>query len=226
MPVIFAGYYSVLQRDLTGLCRRPYDWLLPLAFFMLVNVLFGIAAGADSNMLKTAAPAIIWSAVLLAALLTHEGILRPDYENGFMEQALLSPLPLPLFAFAKASVHWFYTGLPLTLLAPLAALMLGVSADGIIALLLTMPLVTLALSLLTVFAAALTLAQKNHLLAALLALPLAVPLLIFAVAAVESAVGGQPLLTPLAFLSALTLLALTLLPLATAGIMRIMGGHG
>ena len=111
-------YRSVLRRDLTLLCRHPFDVLLPLSFFLLVNLLFAVAAGGDANLLSRTAPAVIWSAVLLAALLTHEGILRPDYENGFLEQALLSPLPLPLFALAKATAHWFYTGVPMLLLVP------------------------------------------------------------------------------------------------------------
>ena len=220
---LLKGYRSVLQRDMTLLCRRPFDWLLPLSFFLLVNLLFAVAAGGDSNLLARTAPAVIWSAALLAALLTHEGILRPDHESGFLEQALLSPLPLPLFALAKATAHWLYTGVPFTLLVPVVAVMLGVPEGGVMVLLLTMPPATAALSLLTVFAAALTMGQKNHLLAALLALPLTIPVLIFAVASVEAAAGGQPVLAPAAFLAALALLALTLLPLATAGVIRILG---
>ncbi len=222
---LFKGYRAIVQRDLTSLRRRPFDWLLPLAFFMLVNMLFAIAIGGDRTALANVAPAIIWSAVLLAALLTHDGILRPDYESGFMEQLLLSPHPLPLVALAKSSVHWLTTGVPLMLVAPLVAMMLGLSPRGIQALLLTLPPTTIAMSLLTVFAAALTVGQKNHLLATLLVLPLTIPLLIFAVATIDSAVAGQSLLAPAALLSALAILALTLLPLAIAGVIRIMGGQ-
>lgn len=222
---LLRGYCSVLQRDITALIRRPFDWLLPLLFFMLVNLLFGIAAGGDAAMLAAAAPAVVWSAVLLAALLANDGILRPDFESGFIDQVLVSPQPLPLFALAKATVHWLYTGLPLVLLAPAAAVMLGLPAGGVQILALTLPPATIALSLFAVFAAALAAGQKNHLLAALLALPLTIPVLIFAVAAVDSAAAGQPALAALAFLSALAVLALTLLPLAIAAAIRIMGGQ-
>ena len=205
-------------------CRRPFDSLLPLLFFMLVIVLFGIAAGGASAMLAGTAPAIIWTAALLAALLTHDNILRADFDSGFAEQMLISPHPLPLFALAKVTAHWLYTGIPLTLLTPLAALMLGLPA-AVPALLLAMPLATLALSLFTVFAAALAVGQRNPLLPLLLVLPLIIPVLIFAIAAVEAAALGNPSLAALALLAALTVLALTLLPLATGGVIRIMGGQ-
>ena len=225
MPPLLKGYCAIVRRDLAQLCRHPFAWLLPLSFFLLVNLLFAVAAGGDSNLLARMAPAVIWSAALLAALLTHEGILRPDYESGFLEQALLSPLPLPLFALAKATTHWLSTGLPFTLIVPVVAGMQGLAGGGILALLLTMPPATAALSLLAVFAAALTMGQKNHLLAALLALPLTIPVLIFSVASVEAAAAGQPLLAPAALLAALALLALTLLPLATAGVLRTLGAQ-
>lgn len=222
---LWKGYVGVLRRDLLGWRRRPFEWLLPLFFFGLVCVVFAIAAGANAAFLAAAAPAVVWSAALLAALMTHEGVFLPDFESGFVEMALASPLPLPLFALAKASAHWVGTGVPLTAAAPVAAAMLGMPAAGVGALAMTLPPAMAALSLLTAFVAALTAGRRNALLAALLALPLAVPLLIFAVAAVELAAGGQSPAAAAALLAALALLALTFLPLAIAGALRATGGR-
>lgn len=225
MPLLLKGYGGVVRRDLIILCRHPFDWLLPLSFFLLVNLLFAVAAGGNAALLARMAPAVIVSAALLAALLTHDSILRPDYENGFLEQALLSSLPLPLFALAKATTHWLTTGLLFTLLLPLVAGMLGINGSGILALLLSMPVASATLSLFTVFAAALTMGQRSHLLAALLVLPLTIPVLIFCVASVDAASAGQTPLAAAAFLAALALLTLTLLPLATAGVLRTLGAQ-
>lgn len=215
---------GILRRELTVFMRRPTVWLLPPLFFLLVATIFAVVGGDSPAALQALAPAVIWSAALLAGLLSQEGIFRPDDDNGFIEQALLSAQPLPLFVLAKVAAHWLLTGLPLTLMSPLAALLVGMSAGGMPTLLLTLPLGTAVLSLLASFAAALTLGQKNPLLATLLVMPLCIPVLIFSVAAVAAALSGFPVAAPLSLLAALVVLSLTLLPLATAGVLRVLGG--
>lgn len=220
---IFAG---LLRRDLLLLSRRPVLWLLPPAFFLLVVAIFSIAAADAPLATRAVAPGVIWTAALFASLLAQDGIFRPDAESGHMEQVLASSRPLPLFALAKAAAHWLLTGLPLAFIAPLAALMLQFPPAALPALLFTLPLGTAVLSLLAAFAASLTLAGNNVLLPVLLVLPLALPVLIFSVAVVSAALSGFPILAPAAFLAALAVLALTFLPLATAGVLRAAGGDG
>ena len=86
--------------------------------------MFPLGIGADPTLLRAVGPGIIWVAALLAALLSLDGIFRSDFEDGSLEQLLLSPHPLSLLVLAKVSAHWLITGLPLLLVAPLLGLLL------------------------------------------------------------------------------------------------------
>ena len=218
-------FVSVLRRDLMLFSRRAFVWITPLAFFLLVVLVFSIAASPAAEVLRAVAPGVLWVAVLLGGLLAQESMFRADHENGFIEQALVSAQPLPLFVLAKATAHWLLTAAPLLLLLPLAAEMLRLPAAALPALLLSLPFGTAALSLLAAFAAALTLEHKTALLPVLLVVPMCVPVLIFAAAVSRNAAAGLPIAAPLSFLAALTVLALTLLPLGTAGVLRALGGQ-
>lgn len=215
-------FLAVLRRDLLLFSRRPFIWATPVMFFLIIVLIFTVAATPSS--LRPAAPGIVWAAALLGGLLSQEGMFRHDEENGFMEQVLVSPHPLPLFVLAKTAAHWLLTGAPVLLMAPLAVEMLSFPPPALPALLLSLPLGTAAMSLLASFAAALTLEQKNALLPILLVAPLAVPVLIFAAAVSHNAAAGLPTAAPLSFLAALAVLSLTLLPLGTAGVLRATGG--
>jgi len=162
-------FVGVLRRDLLLFSRRAFVWITPFAFFLLVVLVFSIAASPTAEVLRNVAPGVLWVAVLLGGLLAQESMFRADNENGFIEQALVSPQPLPLFVLAKATAHWLLTAAPLLLLLPLAAEMLRLPAAALPAMLLSLPFGTAALSLLAAFAAALTLEHKTALLPILLA---------------------------------------------------------
>ncbi len=68
---------------------------------------------------------MLWSAELLASLLALEFLFRDDAQDGTLEQYALSGQSLTALLFAKTTAHWLLTGLPLALMAPLAALSLG-----------------------------------------------------------------------------------------------------
>ena len=51
---------SVLRRDLLLALRRPGEWLQPLAFFILVTVLFPLSVDPELSRLRQLAPAALW----------------------------------------------------------------------------------------------------------------------------------------------------------------------
>ena len=119
----------------------------PLLFFVLVITLFPLAIGAIPELLARIAPGIIWVAALLAAMLSLDGIFRSDFEDGSLEQLLLSAHPMPVLVLAKVCAHWLVTGLPLLLMAPVLAEMLGMPGEARGILLLTILIGTPVLSL-------------------------------------------------------------------------------
>jgi heme exporter protein B len=213
---------AILGREWRLACRRPAQWLTPLAFHALVVTLFPLALGADSRQLATLAPGLLWIALLLALLLGQEGLFRSDWQDGSLEHWLLAPQPLALLVLLKLLVHWCFAGLALVALTPVLALMLGLPAAALPAMLVALVLGSLALTLLGAIGAALTVGlARGGLLLALLNLPLQIPILILGTRAVDAASQGLPVAGLLLWLGCLALLALTLAPLAVAAGLRI-----
>ena len=219
-------FTQLLTREARLLFRRPADLLNPLVFFGIVVALFPLAVGPESKLLETLSPGLVWVAALLAVLLSLDGLFRSDFEDGSLEQWVLSPHPLPLLVLAKVLAHWLFSGLALVLLAPLLALMLGLPARCVPVLLLSLLLGTPILSLLGAVGAVLTVGLKRGgLLLALLILPLYIPVLILGSGALQSALQGLPVAGHLLWLASLTALAVTLTPFAIAAGLTISVGE-
>lgn len=210
-------FISLFNSELRLLCRRPADLANPLVFFSVVVVLFPLALGGQSQLLQQAAPGVLWVAALLAVLLSLEGLFRTDFEDGSLEQWMLSSHSLVVLVLAKVSAQWLCSGLALVVLAPLLALMLGLPADCLGVLLLSLLLGTPVLSLLGAIGAALTVGlRRGGLLLSLLILPLYIPVLILGCGVLQAALQHLPVAGYLLWLACLTALAITLAPFAIA----------
>ncbi|MFL9812368.1 heme exporter protein CcmB [Stutzerimonas sp. VN223-3] len=216
----------LLVREGRLLFRRPAELANPLVFFAIVIALFPLAVGPESQLLQTISPGLVWVAALLAVLLSLDGLFRSDFEDGSLEQWVVSPHPLALLVLAKVLAHWAFSGLALVLLAPLLGLMLGMPLSALPVLLMSLLLGTPVLSLLGAVGAALTVGLKRGgLLLALLILPLYIPVLILGSGALQAALQGLPAAGHLLWLSSLTALAVTLTPFAIAAGLKISVGE-
>jgi len=118
--------------------------------------------------------------------------------------------------------HWLTSIVPLLLLSPLLALFLNLTEPMYWALLSTLLLGTPLLSLVGAIAVGLTLGlNRGGVLLALLLLPVFIPLLIFATAAVEAASLQLPYSAQLAIIGAMLLISLALAPFAIAYALRV-----
>jgi heme exporter protein B len=213
---------ALIARDLHLAVRRSGDTLQPLGFFLVVTTLFPLALDPQLSLLRDIAPAALWVGALLSSLLALDLLFREDAQDGTLEQLALCGLPFQGLLLAKTAVHWLLTGLPLVLIAPLAATALGAPYGAMPGILAALLLGTVALSLIGAVGAGLTMSLKrNGSLLALLVLPLAVPVLIFGARATALAIGGEPLAAPLYLLAAIAVLGATLAPWALAAAVRI-----
>lgn len=216
------AFWAIIRRDLLLAFRRRAEMANPLLFFVLVVTLFPLAVGAQPNLLQAMAPGVIWVSALLAALLSLDGLFRSDFEDGSLEQLLLSPHPLSVLVLGKIIGHWLVTGLPLLLIAPLLALFLGLPEKAMPTLWLTLILATPMLSLIGAIGVALTVGlRRGGMILSLLVLPLYIPVLIFASSAVDRAASGLPATAQINILLAMLLLALVLTPLPTAAALKM-----
>lgn len=216
------AFWAIIRRDLLLAFRRRAEMANPLLFFVMVVTLFPLAVGAQPNLLQTMAPGVIWVSALLAALLSLDGLFRSDFEDGSLEQLLLSPHSLSILVLGKIVAHWLVTGLPLLLIAPLLALFLGLPERAMPTLWLTLILATPVLSLIGAIGVALTVGlRRGGMILSLLVLPLYIPVLIFASNAVDRAASGLPVNAQINILLSMFLLSLVLTPLPTAAALKM-----
>lgn len=202
--------------------RQLSEVIQPLVFLLIVVSLFPLAVGPSPDVLQRIGPGVIWIAAILSSLLGMERLFRDDFHDGNLEQLLLSNVPLPLVALAKVLSHWILSIVPLIVLSPLLALLFHLSVDTYIALLVTLLLGTPLLSLVGAIAVALTVGvNRGGVLLALLLLPLAIPMLIFSVSAIEAAALALSYRSQLAIIAAMLLLALGLAPFVIAYALRV-----
>ncbi|MGX2028838.1 MULTISPECIES: heme exporter protein CcmB [Methylocaldum] len=215
-------FLALLKRDLLLAFRHRGELANPLLFFLIVVTLYPLGVSPEEALLRKIAPGVIWIAALLAALYSLENMFRSDFDDGSLEQMALSPYPLSLLVLAKVLAHWLVSGLPMLLLAPLLALFLAMPTPALAVLELTLLIGTPLLSLIGSIGVALTVGlRRGGILLTLLVLPLYIPVLIFATNAVSAAAAGMAVTGQLYFLAAMLVLALTLVPLATAAALRI-----
>jgi len=212
---------ALIARDLRLALRHGAETLAALMFFILVATLFAFGAGPGPETLSRIAAGVVFVTALLSAMLSLDRLFAADFEDGTLEQLLLSGLAAELLALAKIAAHWLIAGLPVLLVAPLMAVMLQLPGPAYPAMIAALLLATPLLSLLGGVGAALTpRARRGGILVPLLVLPLAVPVLIFAVAATEAAGMGLSPRPHLLFLGAMLAAALPLAPVAVAASLR------
>lgn len=219
---VWLAFNATLKRELLMAYRRLGDFVNPLAFCVIVATLFPLGVGPNPSTLALIAPGVIWVIALLASMLSSDILFRSDFDDGSLEQMLLSPVSMYFQMLAKSLAHWLLTGLPLTILSPIIGIMLSLPEQALTTMMLSMLLGTVTLSMFGAIGSALTVSlRKGGLLIAVITLPLYVPVLIFGVGAVQSATVGASPAGELAFLAAMLALTLCLAPLAIAAAVKI-----
>ena len=216
-------FWSVLHRDLLLAMRRRTDVLTTLFFFVIVVSLYPLGVGTERTVLRALGPGVVWVAALLASMLALERLFAADYEDGTLEQLMMTDQPLVVLTLAKVSAHWVLTGLPLVLIAPLVGMQYHLTDTAIWVMMLSLLLGTPVLSLIGAIGAALTLGLRGGgILLSLLVLPLYIPVLVYGAGAVEvGAVAFGEARPYFTLLAAFLVAALALAPFASSAALRI-----
>ena len=218
----FDAFTATLKRDLLVAYKRKNDIFNPFMFFLIVCSLFPIGISPDPVRLGEIASGVLWISALLASLLAMDSLYRNDFEDGSLEQLLISPHPLYFLVLAKNIAHWLVSGLPVVIVSPIVAYMLSLPGDAYGVMFLTLLLGTPILSLLGSIGVALTVGLGSRgLILAVITLPMSVPVLIAGTLTVQEALNGASLSGYIAVLGAMFVGSLTLAPLASATALRI-----
>jgi heme exporter protein B len=213
---------ALYVRDMRLAVRAGGGALIGVLFFLAVVAVVPFGVGPDLNLLSRIAPAILWIGALLAALLGLERLFQLDREDGSLDIMLMQETPMFLTVLMKCLAHWTATGLPLIIVSPLLGLLMNIDLPAMGAVLLTLLAGTPAITFIGAVGAAVSVAlPRGGLLVSVLVLPLAIPVLIFGVSAVEGAIADPtPFLPPFLILCALTLFFAVLGPWAAAAALR------
>ena len=215
-------FFSVYKKDVLLAFRQRSEIINPLLFFLIVISLFPLGIGPEPQLLARMAPGIIWVAALLSTMLGLDKIFRDDYQDGSLEQLLMSPYPTSLIVIAKIAAHWSITGLPLVLLSPMFGLLLNMDSNSMQAAIVTLLIGTPLLSLIGAIGAGLTVGlQKGGVLLSLLVLPLYIPVLIFATSAIDTSAMSLDYSAQLAILGAMLAVGLVTAPFAVSSALKV-----
>lgn len=216
------AFFALVRRDLLLAFRRRSELLFPVFFLMVVVSLFPLGVGPSPELLARIAPGVVWIAALLSVVISLDSVFRSDFEDGTLEQYIVSGQPLSLIALAKSLAHWLVTGLPLVLVSPLLALWMNLPSHAIGALVASLLLATPILSFVGAIGVGLTISlRRGGQLLSLLVFPLYVPVLIIATGGIMAAIDGLPYTPFLGLLLAGLITSVTLAPFAIATALKI-----
>ena len=139
-------FLALVQRDLILVYRSANDAWVVLFFFVIAVTLFPLGIGPDPSVLQQFSGGIIWICALLSAMLSLDGVFQSDFDDGSLDQMILTSYPLELLVLGKCFVHWLTTGFPILLISPVLATMLNMNSDSYSTLLITMLLGTPTIS--------------------------------------------------------------------------------
>jgi heme exporter protein B len=215
-------FATLLLRDTKLAARSGGGAALALSFFALVATLVPLGIGPDLRLLARVAGGVLWVGAVLSALLSLDRLFQGDFEDGSLDLIALSPLPLELTSLAKIAAHWLSTGLPLTLLSPLLALLFNLPGPATGVLFVSLLIGTPAVSAIGAIGASLTLSLKRGgLILPLIILPLLSPVVIFGAGAISATLDGLDGTGALELLAAFSFAAVLLSPFAAAASVRL-----
>lgn len=215
-------FYKLSHRELLLHIRQPRLLVHAALFFLMVTLFFPLTMPPEPLLLRAIAPGLVWIAMLLSMLLASVQFFQQDYEDGVIEQWLVSSYPLSLIVTAKLLIHWLINLLPMLIFCPFIALFFHLNWQEMRVLILSLCLGSPAILFLCGLAAAFSAGmQHKGVLMALVLLPLTIPIMIFGSATLNAAMHGLEVAGYLAILLALSSLSVAFLPFAIAAVVRI-----
>ncbi len=211
-----------LYRELTLNCREPRQIMYACLFFIVMLVFFPLTISADSNTLRGMAPGIIWIDILFAFFLSSDRLFQQDYEDGVIEQWLVSGYSVSVIVATKLFMHWCLNSIPLLVICPLIGVFFHFNEYETIILMFSLlcgtPAIVSLCALAAVFSAGL---KREGILMALIVFPLTIPILIFGSSSLSAALQGLPIQGYLAVLLAFSTITMGFLPIAIGAVIRL-----
>lgn len=198
------------------------QWLYPVVIFLMIIVLFPLAIGNEVALLKRLGVPIVWIATLLSLVIGVDGLFKSEFDNGVLAQIIVSKKSLSLWVLARLLVHWIGSAGAVAVLSLLTVPLFGLAVNDTLALAVSIVIGSPILLGLSAIASGLSLSAKNSaILVPLIAIPMQLPVLIFATGAVERFMMGMAYLPIFALLLAGSIFAVILCPFVIAFALKL-----
>ena len=168
---------NVFYLEYLKLKKKTRHWIGPIIVFILIMIAYPHRVEFLEKDLDNGFYSLIWISILLSMMLATEDIFLEDYNDGTLEQTIISISSFPFLIAKKIFIYWFMIGIPISLFSFLFSL--GITKNLNISLL-VFPFAMICSYIflnLFVFGSALSL-NKGSVLGAIIRMPLALPVLI------------------------------------------------
>lgn len=202
---------AIIQRDILIALRSGGAWLHSLVFFAIFLTISAIALDGKLDVIRPLGAALIWLSLILSLLLSFDHIFQTDSDDGSLSHIKMSGMPLTNYVVGKCCVQWLLTIVPLLVLLPIAALLMGLSITSWAGLLFAVLAASPALICYGAFSGACLVGQKGGgVLLVLLTIPLLIPVLIFGLSAGDEYTNVGLAASQFQALSGLSLIAMAI----------------
>jgi heme exporter protein B len=165
-----------------------------LFFALLVLLLFSLAMGPETMLLRRTAAGFVWLALLLASVSALTESMRVEDESGAMEGLLLLPVPAAAIFLSKAAMNALFMLALSAVLVPVSVALFDLTVASLPRLSLTLGLGAFAIAAPgTLYAALAAQARARDVLLPLLLFPVWVPCLVACVRATALSLEGDPM---------------------------------
>ena len=168
---------KIFYLEYLKLRKKIRSWLGPILIFILIMIAYPLTVEFLENDLEKGFYSLLWISILLSMMLATEDIFLEDYNDGSLEQIIITTSSFPIMIAKKALIYWLMIGLPISVMSFLFSL--GITQNFILSLyILPLAMISSYIFLnLFIFGSALSL-NKGSVLGAIITMPLALPVLI------------------------------------------------
>ena len=214
---------NIITKEFLLASRSGYEIFMPIVYFLIIIIFFNISTSyVEKVIMLELLPLMIWISCLLICILNLETIFKEDYDDGTLEMFLIKDDEIELGILIKILSHWLLSNLPIVIVAPLIAMVLGLDTTTTLTLFVTLLIGTPTMSLIGSIAAALTISlRKNKILVSIIVLPLYIPILIFGTSAVNNSFFKMNYSVELTLMLFLLFIFLLITPLACSKALKI-----
>ena len=216
------GFMQLWRREWQVKQQGAVQWLYPLVLFLVIITLFPLAVGSEPSLLQRLGVSAVWIAALLSLVMGVDGLFKPALDNGTLAQLVVAKASLPLWVLIRLVIHWIFSSGIVAALSLLAVPLFQLSWFEAWILMASIVTGSPMLLMLSAIASSLTLSLKNGaVLVPLIALPMQLPVLIFATGAVDLFASGLNGLPILALLLAGSIISVLVMPWVIATTLKM-----